>query len=77
MVQIGGQFLKIDRQNIGVEPWNFGTLNSIQTFHNINFSGHLDKKNYETYNNERKEQVFASDSQFLIEKVRKHVTYSK
>ena len=26
MVQIGGWFLKIDRQNIGVEPWNFGTL---------------------------------------------------
>ena len=34
-------------------------------------------KNYETYNNERKEQVFASNSKFKIKRLRYQVTDNK
>ena len=37
----------------------------------------LEQKNYETYNNERKEQVFTSNSKFKKNRFRQQVTYSK
>ena len=41
------------------------------------FRGRVTEKNYETYNNERKEQVFASNSKFQVKRLRYQVTDGK
>ena len=43
----------------------------------LNVALHGKIKNYVTYNNKRKEQVFANNSMFQIKSFRKQVKYSK
>ena len=45
MVQIGGRFLKIKRQNIGVEPRNFGTLKKHPNLQQCQFFRSFGQKN--------------------------------
>ena len=66
------------RQGRGNFPWklyvtqvNEGDLkikDDLKNGHDLKFKDHI--KNYETYNNERKKQVFASSSKFQIKRVR-------
>ena len=50
----------------------------LDVFMNIHIKVHINLyKNYETYNNERKEQVFGSSSKFQIKRFGKQVTDSK